>query len=107
MSINEWLPFPGIITLIEALKKKTLLFCQKEIRAARKLLSEDIIISLETSQAKTQLEENKDWIPAVFTAEVKISPRIFPVLVYRVQTKDFKPENLEKTKRQSSLKTLG
>ena len=84
---------------MEALKKKTPLSCQKEIRAARKLPSEDIIISLETPQAKTQLEESKGWIPAVFTAEAKISPRIFPVLVHKVQTKDFKPENLEKTKR--------
>ena len=83
---------------MEALKKKTPLSYQKEIKAARKLPLEDIIISLETPQAKTQLEENKDWIAAVFTAEAKISPRIFPVLVYRVQTKDFKPENLEKTK---------
>ena len=85
--------------LMEALKKKTPLSCQKEIRAARKLPSGDIIISLETPQAKTQLEENKDWIPAVFTAEAKISPRIFPVLVHGVQTKDFKPENLEETKK--------
>ena len=69
---------------MEALKKKTPLSCQKEIRAARKLPSGDIIISLETPQAKTQLEENKDWIPAVFTAEAKISPRIFPVLVHGV-----------------------
>ena len=73
--------------------------CQKDIRAVRKLPSGDIIISLETPQAKAQLESNKEWISTVFTAEAKLSPRIFPVLVHGVQTKDFKPENLEETKR--------
>ena len=85
--------------LMEALKNQAPLSCQKDIRAVRKLPSGDIIISLETPQAKAQLESNKEWISTVFTAEAKLSPRIFPVLVHGVQTKDFKPENLEETKR--------
>ena len=60
--------------LMEALKNQAPLSCQKDIRAVRKLPSGNIIISLETPQAKAQLESNKEWISTVFTAEAKLSP---------------------------------
>ena len=81
--------------LVQAIKNKVPTSCQKDIRAVRKLPSGDIIISLESPSAKTQLEQNKDWISAVFSEEAKISSRIFPVMVHGVQTKDFNPDNLE------------
>ena len=80
---------------MQPIKNKVPTSCQKDIRAVRKLPSGDIIISLKSPSAKTQLEQNKDWIPAVFSEEAKISSRIFPVIVNRVQTKDFNPDNLE------------
>ena len=70
--------------LVQAIKNKVSTSCQKDIRAVRKLSSGDIIISLESPSAKTQLEQNKDWISAVFSEEAKISSRIFPVIVHRV-----------------------
>ena len=83
--------------LVQAIKNKVPTSCQKDIRAVRKLPSGDIIISLESPSAKTQLEQNKDWISAVFSEEAKISSRIFPVMVHGVQIKDFNPDNLEET----------
>ena len=81
--------------LVQTIKNKVSTSYQKDIRAVRKLPSGNIIISLESPLAKTQLEKNKDWIPAVFSEEAKISSRIFPVIVHRIQTKNFNPDNLE------------
>ena len=80
---------------MQAIKNKVSTSCQKDIRAVRKLSSGDIIISLESPLAKTQLEQNKDWISVVFSEEAKISSRIFPVMVHGVQTKNFNSDNLE------------
>ena len=85
------------IQLFQALQDRLPSPYNKQVRAVRKLPSGNILINTESQETKTFLERDSTWVSAIFTKEVTIQPKRFPVLIYRVRTEDIQPENLEKT----------
>ena len=86
------------IQLFQALQDRLPSPYNKQVRAVRKLPSENILINTETQETKSFLEKDSAWIPAIFTKEATIQPKRFPVLIHGVRTTDIQPENLEKTR---------
>ena len=85
------------IQLFQALQDRLPSPYNKQVRAVRKLPSEDILINTETQETKSFLEKDSAWISAIFTKEATIQPKRFPVLIHGVRTTEIQPENLEKT----------
>ena len=56
-----------------------------------------VTINTESQETKVFLEKNPAWVSAIFTKEVTIQPKRFPVLIHGVRTEDIQPEDLEKT----------
>ena len=86
------------IQLFQALQDRLPSPYNKQVRAVRKLPSEDILINTESQETKVFLEKNPAWISAIFTKEATIQPKRFPVLIHGVRTEDIQPEDLEKTR---------
>ena len=106
-TLREVLVYPGnqtpdmanrtYVQLFQALQDRLPSPVNKQVRVVRKLPSGDILISTECQEAKTFLEKDSTWIITIFTKEVTVQPKRFPVLVHEVRTADIQPENLTKT----------